>query len=836
MAAHLHSTLERSLVFGIAAASDAALCIWMGIMQINCADQQLLTTSSTYCWYGASLFFSSPLQAVAAVLCAPVTMLQLLQQQQQAALQATKTPAGLAKSWFSEPCCSSCRLNHSPADNPTAVALSVADQLISMAAAGTTAQHKQLLHCLLQVAASSSNAATAAALAANAISSSRLPDHQDAASIHVAMVQPKLQMLLLQALDSSNRIVSTAAADMLAGLWHYIHVDDTSLAAVPGYAATMQQAAAQVLSNSRLAAPAAELCWYASTRWSGPSDLLVVHATALLGAAADVPSDFAAEQAQQQQQQQQGVRCQIFSLAALCNLASGQGLQDALAGHIAEQQLPPLLQVFLDRQMGYDDYAAAANAAMPQLVSLLQRLLHALRCSGAGSDQFEERLAGAACEVLSYIDDDLLKYLLKNLAQQLEQQQQQGSSPSNLIQQQQQQSTSPPNPIQQQQQPTAASQLHPTPQASLQPGHQLLAELLLACAPGPNFGLQHLDDASKPACANDSFIGQPVIRGYYWNTLVAVAPMQTREAIVSALLLQATSESAIAAAAPSSTVGGGSSSSSSSKPNPKAVTRVGMHSHLFEQKPRWCWGCHANANNHGQPHSSQAQSTAAAAAAGTAVSRATERLQALAVQCDKALQLPLHVLKQQHRQQQLLAAFNNAGPCQRDGDQDHNEQQQQLDKIGVQELVLLLYNHWPQLPQEQQQQQQQQQQDEQRLTAEQQQQQQHLAPKQQRVSAVLLQQLQACLAGDAAAMHLIDNLSQFTCVKDWLVQHADEVTSILAAEPWTELWMQQYLGQPQEGQQQQQVEKSVVLASQLLLQLLKHDKAGVAQRCSQLPA
>jgi hypothetical protein len=84
-------------------------------------------------------------------------------------------------------------------------------------------------------------------------------------------------------------------------------------------------------------------------------------------------------------------------------------------------------------------------------------------------------------------------------------------------------------------------------------------------------------------------------------------------------------------------------------------------------------------------------------------------------------------------------------------------------------------------------------------------------------------------------MQLINDLTQFSCVNDWLVQHADEMTGILAAEPWT----QQQDGQPQEDllqQQQQQVEKSVVLASQLLLQLLKHDSIGVAQRCSQLPA
>jgi hypothetical protein len=187
-----------------------------------------------------------------------------------------------------------------------------------MAAAGTTVQHKLLLHCLLQAAATSSDTATAAALAAETVSCSRLPDHQDAASLHVALVQPQSQMLLLQALGSSNRIVSTAAADMLAGLWYDIRTDDSSPAAVPGYAATMQQAAAEVHANSSLAAPAAELCWYALKRWSGPSDLLVVHATALLGAATDVPVDFAGDQAQQQQQQQQqDVRRQIFSLAAL---------------------------------------------------------------------------------------------------------------------------------------------------------------------------------------------------------------------------------------------------------------------------------------------------------------------------------------------------------------------------------------------------------------------------------------------------------------------------------------------------------------------------------------
>jgi hypothetical protein len=753
-------------------------------------------------------------------------MLQLLQQQQQAAMQATNAPAGF------EPCCDSCSLAHNSADNPTAVALSVADQLRIMAAAGTTAQRKLLLHCLLQFATTSTEASTAAALAAKAIHCLRPVDHQDAASLHVAIVQPKSQMLLLQALRSSNRIVSTAAADILAGLWQYIHADDSNLAAVPGYAATMQQAAAAVLSNSSLAAAAAELCWYASKKWSGSSDLLVVHATALLEAAADVPVDMEDVQAQQQQQQQQqqDVRCQIFSLAALCSLSDGEGLQNALAAHIAEEQLPPLLQVLLDRQMGDDEYSAAANAAVPQLVTLLQRLLHALRCSGEGSEHFEERLAVAAREVLSSIENDLLQYVLDRLARQLEQQQQQ--------------------------------QQQPTFEASLQPGHQLLAELLLECGPGPNLcRLQHLDEASKPACLSDGFIGRPVTQGSYWVWLVEAAPEQTREAVVSALLLQATREAAAAAAA--AAAGSNSSSavaraaasssrssksSSSSKPVQKAGTRAGMHSYLLDvQKPRWCWGCHVHAIN--QPHSSsQSPSTAAAAAAaGTAVqTTATERLQGLALQCDKSLQLPLHVLKKQSTQQQLLAAFKSADLSQGDCDRACNEQQQQQhDRIGVQDLVLLLYHHWPLLQQEQQQQEDDEQPAEHSIPEQQQQQQQQqqLTPEQQRVSAVLLQQLQAGLAGNAAAMHLINDLSQFSCVKDWLVQHADEVASILAAEPWMQQQQdeQPQIGhiQPQQQQQQQQqwqVEESVVLASQLLLQLLKHDKAAVVQRCSLLPA
>jgi hypothetical protein len=481
-------------------------------------------------------------------------MLQLLQQQQQAAIHATNTPAGY------EPCCDTCCLNHNPASNPTAVALRVADRLGSMSAVATKAQCKQLLHCLLEVAVTGNDiAAAAAALAVSAIRFQQYPDHQDAASFHVALVQPNAQMLLLQALGSSTRIVSTAAADVLADLWYDIRAGEAALAAVPGYAATMQQAAAEVLSGSGLAAPAAELCWFASKRWSGSSDLLVVHATALLGAAADVPFEFEGDQPQQQQQQQQQqqhVRSQIFSLAALCKLSNGQGLQDALAGLIAEQQLSPLLQLFLNRFLSDEAYAAAANAAMPQLVNLLQRLLHALRCSGEGSDHFEERLAVAACEVLSCIDGELLQYVMYMLARQLEQ----------LEQQQQQQHSSSSSNQQQQQQPSATSR------ASLQPGHMLLAELLLACAPGPNVWLQHLDEASKPACAIDSFLGHDVREGLYWNNLVAAAPTQTREVIIMKLLLQATSEAAAAAADAStsnssSRVGGAKASSSSATRN-----------------------------------------------------------------------------------------------------------------------------------------------------------------------------------------------------------------------------------------------------------------------------
>jgi hypothetical protein len=59
---------------------------------------------------------------------------------------------------------------------------------------------------------------------------------------------------------------------------------------------------------------------------------------------------------------------------------------------------------------------------MPQLVNLLHRLLHALRCSGGGSEQFEERLAVAAYEMLPCIGPELLPFLMQKLARQLEQQ------------------------------------------------------------------------------------------------------------------------------------------------------------------------------------------------------------------------------------------------------------------------------------------------------------------------------------------------------------------------------------------------------------------------------
>jgi hypothetical protein len=217
----------------------------------------------------------------------------------------------------------------------------------------------------------------------------------------------------------------------------------------------------------------------------------------------------------------------------------------------------------------------------------------------------------------------------------------------------------------------------------MQPGHQLLAELLLACASGPNLGLAHLDEASKPACANDSFISQAITHGWSWSFLVAAAPAQIREAVVSRLLLQATCEAAAATAAGSNSSSAVARAAASSS-NGSSSSKPGSEAHM--QRRRWCWGFHVNASN--QLPGSQAPSTAAAA--GAPVSLVTEQLQVLSLHYDKSLQLPLHVLKKQHTQQLLLAAFNNAG-----GDAAHNMQQQQLDKVDVKELVLLLYHHWP---------------------------------------------------------------------------------------------------------------------------------------------
>jgi hypothetical protein len=359
-------------------------------------------------WLRACLRFAvlCCLQALLAVLVAPYESLQLLHHQQQAAMQASNAPVDF------QPCCDSCCLSHNPADNPTAVALSVAAKLGSMAAAGSKLQRKGLLELLLQNAASGSSEAAAAMLATRDISRTTCWQQDSCDPLKVPLLlQPDWQRLLLQALGSSNSVASTAAADVLANLWYDINKYGDSLATLPAYAATLQQAAEEVWSNSSLAAPAAELCWFASKRHCGPSELLVVHAAALVDAAAAVPVDDNAGLAQQQQQdadqqqqqqdadqqqqqqqqdadqqqkqqqdtdqqqQQQYVSCQIFSLAALCNPSGSEGVQEALAGLIAEQQLPPLLQVLLNRQLDQAEYEAAAAAALPQ------RLLCAC-CSG----------------------------------------------------------------------------------------------------------------------------------------------------------------------------------------------------------------------------------------------------------------------------------------------------------------------------------------------------------------------------------------------------------------------------------------------------------------------
>jgi hypothetical protein len=319
-----------------------------------------------------------------------------------------------------------------------------------MAAVGTTAQRKQLLRVLLDYAASGRHQATTTALAAAFICSKTAEQETQwhiGKAERVLLAQPYYQWQLLEALSSSNRIVAAAAEDILARLWRGIAVQGAAIAAVPGYAATIQQAVEEVQSNGRLAAAAAELCWLASKSRLGSADLLLVHAHGLMAAAT---RDGLVEQGQQQQQQQQQGQlqqqdvCQIFGLAALCSSAddaAGQPL-DMLAGQLllAPQQLPPLLQIWLGGTLDgaeLADNAAAAAEVMPQVVNLLQRLLHALRCSNAGEQPGNVWLAAAAADVLSKMHQAVLGPALDLLAGQLEQQQQQtiADNPSQQLQQ-----------------------------------------------------------------------------------------------------------------------------------------------------------------------------------------------------------------------------------------------------------------------------------------------------------------------------------------------------------------------------------------------------------------
>jgi hypothetical protein len=106
------------------------------------------------------------------------------------------------------------------------------------------------------------------------------------------------------------------------------------------------------------------------------------------------------------------------------------------------------------------------------------------------------------------------------------------------------------------------------------------------------------------------------------------------------------------------------------------------------------------------------------------------------------------------------------------------------------------------------------------------QQQQDLPPEQQHILAVLLQQLRAALAGNAAAMQLINSLTKYKGFDSWLLQHTEDIISVFAAEPWL---------QQQPAAEVQDVGKTVVFAANLLVRLLQHDKKAVAQSCTQLP-
>jgi hypothetical protein len=105
---------------------------------------------------------------------------------------------------------------------------------------------------------------------------------------------------------------------------------------------------------------------------------------------------------------------------------------------------------------------------------------------------------------------------------------------------------------------------------------------------------------------------------------------------------------------------------------------------------------------------------------------------------------------------------------------------------------------------------------------------------------VLLQQLPAALAGDAAAAQLINSLTEYNGFDSWPTQHIEAIVNVVAAEQW-----QQQLAVEQQQQQQQQpatqvqhVGRTVVFAVHLLVRLLKHDRnlpGALKQRCPHVP-
>jgi hypothetical protein len=429
--------------------------------------------------------------------------------------------------------------------------MSVQDRICSMAVAATPAQQRLLLHLLLELATSSSSdpiIAETAMLAVNSISK-KLQAACCSIDVQLVLAQPHCQWLLMKALASSNGIVSSAAADTLAVVWYNIPAYPPDFEVVPAFAATIQHAAAEVQRSGRLAAAAAELCWMASKRKTGPADLLLVHAPALLEAAASV----------QQQQQQQLEACQVFSLAALCNLRGREGEEGVPAQQLLPvdmHQLPPLLQIWLDHET-LDDlaFATAIGGVLGEVVWLVRGLLQLLCCS------MDPYLVAAAADALWRPQLRVLRTglaMIERLPLQQQQQQAEGwllagqvSLPASGVV------------------AAAAAALtevtleagvltghaldaaaavlavesgtHMMGHAQQQQVHLLLAQLLLACAPDPAAFKHNFAHVSSYSWAHEGLLLHEAKAGQLWAHLLQAAPAQTRTAAVAELLQQAIS-------------------------------------------------------------------------------------------------------------------------------------------------------------------------------------------------------------------------------------------------------------------------------------------------------